>query len=103
MILTIWVKHMNRKTNKLEKITITLLFIILTIIGLYFNKENQIENTVNNTENPYKISNIPSYNGEIYIELNNNIPNFSEEDKNIVEDHYSNLENEKVRKSSNKN
>ena len=43
MVLNIWVKHMNKNTNKLEKIIIILLFTIIIAIGAYFNigEENQ--------------------------------------------------------------
>lgn len=34
---------------------------------------------------------------QVYIEINNNIPEFTEEDINIEEDYYSNLENGRVR------
>lgn len=90
---------MNKKTNKLEKFIITLLVIILSIIGLYYYSNNEdLENKIY-----YEISNIPEYNGEIYIEINNNIPQFSNEDFNIEEDYYSKLQNGKVRNGNDKN
>lgn len=87
------------RKDKLEKIGLVLLFIIIIGIGIYFNieKENEEEITTSDTKISYEISNIPSYNGEIYVEINNNIPEFSNEDINIKEDYYSNLENDKVR------
>ena len=90
---------MNKKTNKLEKFIITLLIVILSIIGLYYcSNYEEVENKIF-----YEISNIPEYNGEIYIEINNNIPQFSNEDFNIEEDYYSELKNGKVRNGNDKN
>lgn len=93
------------KKSKIEKISIALFSIIIIVISIYFNieEENKEENTINNTKISYETSNIPNYNGEIYIEINNNIPKFSDEDMNISEDYYSNLENKKVRNGHNKN
>lgn len=90
---------MNKKTNKLAKVIITLLVIIVSVIGLsYFSQNENIENKIS-----YEISNIPEYNGEIYIEINNNIPEFTNEDFNIVEDYYSKLEKGRVRNGNDKN
>ena len=90
---------MNKKTNKLIKVIITLLVIILSVIGLsYYSQNENIENKIS-----YEISNIPEQNGEIYIEINNNIPEFTNEDINIVEDYYSKLEKGRVRNGNDKN
>ncbi len=90
---------MNKKTNKLAKITSTLLVIIVSVIGLaYYSNNENIENKIS-----YEISNIPAYNGKIYIEINNNIPEFRNEDFNIEEDYYSDLQNGKVRNGNDKN
>ena len=90
---------MNEKTNKLTKVIITLLVIIVSVIGLsYYSQNENIENKIS-----YEISNIPEYNGEIYIEINNNIPEFTNEDFNIVEDYYSKLEKGRVRNGNDKN
>lgn len=90
---------MKKKTNKLVKSISTLLLIIISIIGLYYysNYEN-LENKIS-----YEISDIPEYNGKIYIEINNNIPKFSDEDFNIDKDYYSELKNGKVRNGNDKN
>ena len=105
MILNIWVKCMNKNTSKLKQIAIILLYIIIIAIGVYFNvwKENQTGNIVENNKISYDISNIPEYSGEIFIEINNNIPEFTTEDINIEGDHYSNLENGRVRNGNDKN
>lgn len=104
MVLNTWVKYMNKNTNKLEKIITIFLFIII-VAGIYFNyeKENQTNTTVNHNRISYEISNIPEYNGEAYVEINNNIPKFTTEDMNLEEDYYSNLENKKVRNGYDKN
>ena len=90
---------MNKKTIKLTRVIITLLVIIVSVIGLsYYSQNENLENKIS-----YEISNIPEYNGEIYIEINNNIPKFSNEDLNIEEDYYSELQNGRVRSSNSKN
>lgn len=103
MILNIWVKYMNKR--KLSKIIIIFLLFILIEIGSYFNlgTEQEIDNTINNNKISYEISNIPKFNGEAYIEINNNNPNFTTEDINIEEDYYSKLKNDKVRIRNGKN
>lgn len=105
MILNIWVKFMNKNTSKLKQIAIILLYSVIIAIGIYFNfgKENLTGNIIENNKISYDTSNIPEYSGEIYIEINNNMPEFTSEDMNIKEDYYSNLENGKVRNGNDKN
>lgn len=93
------------KKDKLEKIGILVLSAIIIFICLYIKtvQEDNQENVVINNQISYEISNIPNYSGKIYVEINNNIPKFSEEDMNITEDYYSNLENGKVRNGYDKN
>ena len=57
MVLNIWVRYMNKNTNKLEKIVIILLFFIIIAIGSYFNlgTENEIGNTENNNKIFYEM------------------------------------------------
>lgn len=89
---------MNKK-NKLTKVIITLLVIIVSVIELsYYSQNENIENKIS-----YENSNISEYNGEIYIEINNNVPEFTNEDFNIVEDYYSKLEKGRVRNGNDKN
>ena len=87
--------------NKLEKIGIVILaIVILIVMFIGINESSKNENVINEIENnkiSYEIDNIPEYSGEIYVLINNNIPKFSLEDLNIEEDYYSSLENEKVR------
>lgn len=96
---------MNKNTSKLKQIAIILLFIIILAIGAYLNneEENQTGNIIENNKISYDILNIPEYSGEIFIEINNNIPEFTTEDINIEGDHYSNLENGRVRNGNDKN
>ena len=90
--------------SKLEKIAIIVFFIILIAIGLYFHfeKENIMHIYITNNKISYEISSIPEYNGEEYVFINNDIPNFSEEDMQ-TESYYSNLENGRVRNGYDKN
>ena len=103
MLLNIWVNNMNK--NKAGKIAIVILFIIIIFAGLCIKteQENRQENLVINNQISYDITNIPEYSGDIYVLINNNIPDFSNEDINIQEDHYSNLEDGRVRKGYDKN
>ena len=105
MILNTWVKYMNKNTNKLEKIVIILLFIIIIAIGKYFNigEENQTGNIVEYNKISYEISDIPEYSGETYVEINNNTPKFTNDDMNLEDDYYSELENGKARNGNGKN
>ena len=90
---------MNKKTNQLIKSIIALSVIIASVIGFssYSINEN-LENNIS-TETSYVTQNT----SEIYIEINNNIPNFSNEDFSIEEDYYSELQNGKVRNGNDKN
>lgn len=99
MILNIWVKQMKR--DKLEKVGILVLFIIIIFAGFYVKTKQ--ENIVTNNSISYEIYDIPEYNENIYVLINNNIPNFSEEDMEIEKDYYSNLENDRVRNGYYKN
>ena len=90
---------MRKKAKKIKSIITTLSFLLIICIGAYFNYNQEAPNkkTLTNSKNFYEISNIPEYTGNIYIEINNNIPMFNEQDLNIKEDYYSDLENGKVR------
>lgn len=92
------------KRNKLEKVGILVLFIIIIFAGLYIKteKENKQENVIADNQISYEISNIPEYSGDIYVLINNNEPKFSENDIQIDEC-YSNLENGRVRNGYDKN
>lgn len=61
--------------------TVILLFIILQVVGIYF--QDEIKNFINKyvTVESYALSDIPEYNNEPYVVINNNEPEFSDEDK----------------------
>lgn len=86
--------------NKLEKIAIVLFFVIITFASLYIKTAQ--ENVVTNNEISYEISNIPEYSEDIFVFINNNIPNFTDEDMNIDE-YYSTLKDGRVRNGYDKN
>lgn len=93
----------HNKSNK----SIYIILVFIVIIGiLYFinfkslNTENNISNNINQIS--YEITNLPDYNGNIYVTINNNTPNFSQEDLKIKDDYYSNLENNRVRNGNDK-
>lgn len=92
------------KRNKLEKVGILVLFIIIIFVGLYIKteKENKQKNIIADNQISYEIYNIPEYSGDIYVLINNNEPKFSENDMQIDE-YYSNLENGRVRNGYDKN
>lgn len=79
---------MGRRKKKSNKTTQTIIGIIFAIIILaigYLNpniQENLYNEEINQTKNvnSYDLSSIPKYDGEPYVILNNNIPEFSEED-----------------------
>ena len=92
------------KRDKLEKLGILVLFIIIIFAGLYLKtkKENKQENVVVDNQISYEISNIPEYSGDIYVLINNNKAKFSDNDMQIDE-YYSNLEDGRVRNGYYKN
>lgn len=95
---------MNSKNNKKAKAILGIVFFaILIVLSVCFqnnfdenNEQNSISNVTNIPETIYDISNIPEYNGNIYIEINNNVPKFTEEDINITEPYYSDLVDNRV-------
>ena len=80
----------KRKKKKYKKINIWQLILSATIlIGIftyeYINQDwkpsNSINDyTVNNQNITFDLSTIPEYSGNPYVELNNNMPYFTEED-----------------------
>lgn len=115
-------KEKSRRKNKKEKNTVkTIIYslIIISIIILNIEtvsqptdtksneevpvRENSIAiNIVDNIQTTYNISEIPEYNDELYIKINNNIPLFKSEEFNI-EEQYTELDKNKARNSNNKN
>ncbi len=91
---------MDRRKNKRDiklKELITIVIIIVLFIGLNYicnkffnNYENTLDIPVSNYNN---IAEIPEYSGQIYVEINNNIPYFNEQDyTTIAFEKYSNLD-----------
>lgn len=70
----------NRRIRKLKQTIITIIIMILLsvlayISGNIYDKENN-----SRTANYNKIEDVPEYTGTSYVEINNNIPYFKEED-----------------------
>ncbi len=70
-------RRRNKKLNIWEFIFMIALLICISVYG-YFNRD--IETKVSNTEAIIDLSSIPEYSGNPYIEINNNIPYFTEDD-----------------------
>lgn len=88
---------MTRKKKKLSlKNILTTIMTIILLMGLAYIKDNVlIDNTINHVEvaNYNHIEDIPEYSGQIYGEINNNIPYFDENDYTTdVFEEYSNLD-----------
>ncbi len=71
----------NSNTNKnIKQILILILFVIVILLGIYTTK-NYNENKINiQPIISYTLENIPEYSSEPYVTINNNIPNFKEND-----------------------
>lgn len=89
---------MNKRNIKRTKIVLSIIFCIVLLLILNFTRWNFDENIENKefteTNTPtviYDISNIPEYSGNIYVEINGNIPKFTEDDMNIENSYYSEL------------
>jgi len=69
---------MARRKKKINKNIIPLLLIVLILI--YNTYAEEINNYISNfaSTNTYNLENIPEYSGENYVIINNNEPNFSE-------------------------
>lgn len=83
----------KRKTKKKKKITpqelilSILLMLILSYLSYYKN------DFINIFIPSYAIENVPTYQGKSYVIINNNIPNFTEEEKKSTPfEHYSELD-----------
>lgn len=68
--------------RKTKKLITSIIFLIAIITGVYFGNIELDENVLDNTtqEVSYNLGEIPEYNGEIYVTINNNIPNFEQSD-----------------------
>lgn len=76
----------KRKTNKkIQKTIISLVVLLLLTVIAYVQTQLQEKNKEDNNQiststEAIALENIPEYSGTPYVEVNNNIPNFSEED-----------------------
>lgn len=88
----------NNKKNNLKQIAILVFFVLLIILGIFvtnnYNENNINTNNVNKTiTKSYTLDNIPEYSSEPYVIINNNIPDFNEEDFNTNSfENYSDLD-----------
>ena len=72
----------RRKIKNKKKQFIFSILIVLVAIGIYYKDEIQEYIQINKTYaiESYDMSNIPQYSGNSYVILNNNKPNFTDED-----------------------
>ena len=66
--------------RKIKNIITSIIFLIVAIIAIYFGDIEVNENILENTTVSYNLEEIPEYNGEIFVTINNNIPNFEKSD-----------------------
>lgn len=80
--------------DKKRNIIITVLTIIVLLCVTYQNEiKTFFTEPLIEPEKTYKLENIPKYNGNAYVEINNNKPNFTDEDYNKETfENYSNLD-----------
>ena len=80
--------------KKIKKIAIVIFPICLIALIDYFNLDNIIQETVSTSQTiSYDIEQIPEYNGKYYVIINNNEPNFTDEEKTTTSfEQYSNLD-----------
>ena len=89
-------KKYTKKQIKLFIYTIALILSIISYLYLPSNDTENISNTITPTSNTIyaSIEEIPEYSGEIYVILNNNVPNFEEKDHKAKGfEKYSDLDN----------
>ena len=69
-----------------------MIFIFCAYLLVFYKEESQ--SYINSKkETYYNVSDIPEYSGKPYVYLNNNIPNFNEQDYNLNEfEHYGELD-----------
>ncbi len=69
----------SKKLNIWQSIFATILLMCILIYG-YISQNDISENSVNNQNDIFDLSTIPEYLEKPYVEINNNIPYFTEED-----------------------
>lgn len=80
--------------KKIKKIAIVIFSICLIALIDYFNLDNIIQETVSTSQTiSYDIEQLPEYNGKYYVIINDNEPNFTDEEKTTTSfEQYSNLD-----------
>lgn len=73
----------KREKNKIQKFIYGLIIIILGLIITYYSpkiENNEKNNNIQTTISSFDLSSIPEYTDDPYVYINNNIPNFREEE-----------------------
>ena len=85
----------RRKKKKYLNKILTLVLVFLTSYFVYYFRDEWLKVSEGSTDiyEHYDLENIPEYNGEAYIYLNDNVPEFTDEEKSTqVFESYSNLD-----------
>ncbi len=85
----------RRKKKKYLNKILTLVLVFLTSYFVYYFRDEWLKVSEGSTDTyeHYDLENIPEYNGEAYIYLNDNVPEFTDEEKSTqVFESYSNLD-----------
>ena len=85
----------RRKKKKYLNKILTLVLVFLTSYFVYYFRDEWLKVSEGKTDTyeHYDLENIPEYNGEAYIYLNDNVPEFTDEEKSTqVFESYSNLD-----------
>ena len=92
-------KRKNKKLNQQQLITLLIIFVIIAILSYFIEKPDYKTNDTKNYNNisndiTYSsLENIPDYNNEIRIKINDNKPYFNEDDYTTEAfEHYSELD-----------
>lgn len=74
----------NNKKINIKQVLIYIFFALIIILGIFtnnnYNENNVNTNTDAKTEISYSLENIPEYSDSPYVVINNNQPNFTDED-----------------------
>jgi len=76
---------MSRRKKKNSK-SIILIIIVLLLVGIYNTYQDEIKDFIYSyayKHGSYSIEKIPEYNGQAYVIINNNEPNFTESDYSV--------------------
>jgi len=77
-------KHNNKMINQSKKLILWVMLILISLILGFYTNDVGSENNCNNinvtTVSVNNLKDIPKYENAPYITINNNVPNFSEQD-----------------------